>query len=101
PYFPWCSLAESNLVDWLASSGLSKAKIDSFLQLEWTRDHPYLPSFPSASNMFERIETSMPTGPDWFKTEITLLDAPTEPQTFFYRDIIDCAKFLYSNPSFQ
>jgi len=43
----------------------------------------------------------MPKGPEWIKTEISLSDAPTEPQTFFYHDIIDCAKFLYSNPSFQ
>jgi len=37
PYFPWCSFAESKLVDWLASSGLYQAKIDDFLQLEWVR----------------------------------------------------------------
>jgi len=51
--------------------------------------------------MFQKIETMMPKGPEWVSMDITLAEAPHEPQTFYYRDIIDCAKFLYSNPSFQ
>lgn len=51
--------------------------------------------------MFQKIETMMPKGPEWVSTDITLAKAPHEPQTFYYQDIINCAKFLYSNPSFQ
>ena len=51
--------------------------------------------------MFQKIETLMPKGPKWVSMDITLAEAPHEPQMFYYQDIINCAKSLYSNPSFQ
>jgi hypothetical protein len=37
PYYPWESLEEFELVDWLASSELLQAKINTFLALAWVR----------------------------------------------------------------
>jgi hypothetical protein len=35
PYFPWASLEEYQLVEWLSTSGLSQDKIDKLLDLAW------------------------------------------------------------------
>ena len=35
PYFPWDGNDEWSLVKWLATSGLSSAKIDEYLKLPW------------------------------------------------------------------
>lgn len=43
----------------------------------------------------------MPEGPEWQVGEVTLLDAPNEPQQYFYRDPIACAEFLMNNPTFD
>lgn len=42
----------------------------------------------------------MPQGPAWKSSTVTLPDAPNEPQLFFYRDILECIKFLFGNPGF-
>lgn len=43
----------------------------------------------------------MPQAPEWMSTVITLPDAPLEPQTLQYRDIVECTRFLFSNPTFK
>jgi len=51
--------------------------------------------------MYERIEKFMPRGPAW-KTELIILDdAPNEPQTLHYRDVVECAEYLLANPTFS
>jgi Plavaka transposase len=50
--------------------------------------------------MFDIIENYLPQGPRWQSTSITLPDAPDEPQEFYHRDIIECTKFLFGDPSF-
>lgn len=42
----------------------------------------------------------MPRGPEWKSDTVTLVDAPDEPQQFFYRDVSECAAFLMGNPTF-
>jgi len=58
-------------------------------------------SFQTAKDMFARIQQHMPHGPAWKSSTVTLPDAPNEPQIFFYRDIIECVKFLFGNPKFR
>ncbi|KAF9502783.1 hypothetical protein BS47DRAFT_1258917, partial [Hydnum rufescens UP504] len=101
PYFPWASLEEYQLVEWLSMSGLSQDKIDKFLDLAWTHTHQNPLSFGTAKKMYELIEKLMPRGPGWKTATITLEDAPAEPQTLYYRDIIDCAEYLIGNPTFN
>lgn len=43
----------------------------------------------------------MPAGPEWKCETITLPDAQKEPQTFFYRHIVECAQWLLGTPSFR
>jgi hypothetical protein len=51
--------------------------------------------------MYEIIEKLMPRGPGWKTVTVSLEDAPTEPQTLYYRDIIECAEYLIGNPTFN
>ena len=37
----------------------------------------------------------MPGPPEWKLETISLPDAPDEPQTFYYRDIEQCAHYLF------
>ncbi|KAF9503180.1 hypothetical protein BS47DRAFT_1310148 [Hydnum rufescens UP504] len=82
PYYPWESLEEFELVDWLASSGLLQVKINKFLALAWTQHSPL--SFHTAKSMYECIEKYMPKAPGWKRKTIILDDTLTEPQTFLY-----------------
>ena len=43
----------------------------------------------------------MPGGPEWQACDVMLHDAPEEPQIFYYRDIIKCAKYLFQMPEFN
>ena len=51
--------------------------------------------------MYQRIDTFLPKGPIWRCEVITLPEAPNEPQYLFYRDPIECLKFLAANPTFD
>ena len=37
----------------------------------------------------------MPGPPKWKSEMITLLDAPNEPQMFYYQDLEECAHYLF------
>ena len=43
----------------------------------------------------------MPGGPEWHSHSVILPDAPEEPQVLYYRDIIECAKYLFQAPEFD
>src|SRR5260370_30448530 len=57
-------------------------------------------SFKSAKDLYNRV-LSMEGAPMWKAKEITLDDAPDEPQILFYRDIEECCDHLQGNPSFS
>ncbi|KAF9516255.1 hypothetical protein BS47DRAFT_1360443 [Hydnum rufescens UP504] len=82
-------------------SGLSQDKIEKFFDLTWTHTHQNLLSFGTAKKMYELIEKLMLRGLGWKTTTIMLEDAPTEPQTLYYQDIIDCVEYLIGNPTFN
>ncbi|KAF9513223.1 hypothetical protein BS47DRAFT_1260146, partial [Hydnum rufescens UP504] len=90
--FPWVSLEEFKVVDWLSSSGLSQAKINDFLTLSWVWSHHNPLSFGTAKTMYEWIEKYMPKGPGWKMETIILDDAPVEPQTLYYQNPVECAE---------
>jgi Plavaka transposase len=51
--------------------------------------------------MYEWIEKFMPRGPGWKTETIILEDTPDEPQTLHYQDIVECAEYLLSDPTFS
>ncbi|KZV89152.1 hypothetical protein EXIGLDRAFT_618514, partial [Exidia glandulosa HHB12029] len=98
PQFPFAGSADWSLAKYLMTSGLSKGKIDEYLKTEWTKQHT--PSFNTADELYNRIE-SLPGGPSWKAVEITLPEAPNEPQTLYYRDPVECLQFLAGNPALR
>ena len=50
--------------------------------------------------MYKMVK-EMPGGPEWQACDVTLHDAPEEPQIFYYRDIIKCAEYLFQTPEFN
>ena len=114
-FAPWNSLEEFQLVEWLVLSKISQGAIDLFLQLPIvsvlcprTHDAKLICgqisslslSFKNAKKKIEIIEKQLPQGPRWRSSSITLPDAPAEPQEFYHRDILECVKFLFRDPSF-
>ena len=62
----------------------------------------YIPlTFGNAKQMWDRIDRFLPKGPQWYCKEITLPEAPNEPQMLFYRDPIECLQFLAESPTFD
>jgi len=50
--------------------------------------------------MYDMVKT-MPGGPEWHLHDVVVHDAPTEPQRLYYRNIIECAEFLFQSPEFN
>src|SRR6266849_4574052 len=50
--------------------------------------------------MYDMVK-EMPGGPEWHSHHVNLHDAPEEPQILYYRNIIECAEFLFQSPEFE
>lgn len=50
--------------------------------------------------MYDMVK-EMPGGPEWHASDVILHDAPEEPQRLYYRDIIECAEYLFQTPEFD
>lgn len=58
-------------------------------------------SFFSAREMRVRIE-NLPSPPRWKEVEVSIEGGTTrDPLTFYYRDGLECFKFLFGDPLFQ
>jgi len=58
-------------------------------------------SFETADQFYERIDCFLPDGPAWHCKEVTLPEAPNEPQLLFYRDPVEYLAFLSQSPAFD
>src|SRR5258708_12729461 len=63
-------------------------------------NHPCPPSWNDAAMLYEQVK-KMPGPPSWKSNLITLKEAPTEPQTLYWRDLVESAHFLFKNPDFD
>ncbi|KAF8287638.1 hypothetical protein DL93DRAFT_2234551 [Clavulina sp. PMI_390] len=99
PFFPWGSMEEFEVVSWLLMEGLSLGAVQRFLRLQYVSERPF--SFKSAKDMFRRIGCHMESGPDWHVVDVIPDGCPDQPQPLFYRDPIECAKWLFQNPAFE
>ncbi|KAF9508474.1 hypothetical protein BS47DRAFT_1302834 [Hydnum rufescens UP504] len=100
PSAPWASEEEWAIVEWILSVHILQKAIDQFLKLQWVRKHSEPLTFSTAKEVHEKVQ-SMPGGPPWKSTEITLKDALNEPQIVFHRDPIECTVHLFQNPKFE
>ncbi|KIJ43308.1 hypothetical protein M422DRAFT_253510 [Sphaerobolus stellatus SS14] len=100
PYIPFLNEEEWSLGEFLTTSRLSKGSIDTFLKTAWVRNGN-MPTFDTAEKLYDRIDRFLPNGPKWHCKEITLPEAPAEPQLLFYHDHIECLQFLAQSPVFD
>lgn len=117
-YAPFKSMDEFLFAKWIVSAGLSQGDLDQFFELRMVssaHSHQYHISlspkqarkmdlsFGSAEALNQMIERDMPEGVpcEWMHTEVTLPGAPSDPQSLFYRNVWDIAKFLLANPAFR
>lgn len=58
-------------------------------------------SFTNARELKDRIN-DLPSGPAWHSKTLLITGFPTNKKiNLLYRDSLECAKFLYGNPSFS
>jgi hypothetical protein len=57
------------------------------------------PSFSSSYELYQRIQ-ALPGGPQWQHTPIKFPDAPEEELTLFWRNPVECLRWLEGNPAF-
>ncbi|KAG2123438.1 hypothetical protein DEU56DRAFT_745404 [Suillus clintonianus] len=97
-YYPFSCRRDWKVAAWLLRSGLSMAKIDSFLSLEMIKDLPL--SFRSAKELRGRAET-LPSGPRWKSQVIPTLHPTKSPVILYWRDPIECIASIFNHPLFH
>ncbi|KAF8425368.1 hypothetical protein L210DRAFT_3421346 [Boletus edulis BED1] len=97
PYYPFSTLADWKMANFLLTSGLSMRAINTYLSLELTKTLPL--SFQSAKELRFRAEI-LPSRPVW-KFKVVPTTHPTkQPVHLYYRDSLDCIESLFNNPIF-
>ena len=115
-YYPFSSRKDWEVVSWLLRSGLSMAKINSFLSLEMVSFKLFhcicgsdkclvkiksLPlSFCSAKELRGRAEM-LPSGPCWLSQVIPTAHPTKSPVILYWRDPLDCIASILNHPFFH
>lgn len=115
-YYPFSGRRDWEVALWLLRSGLSMAKVDSFLSLEMVSFklihcvyHPNkylvkiksLPlSFRSAKELRGRAEI-LPGGPPWMSQVIPTAHPTKSPVILYWRDPLECIASLLNHPFFH
>ncbi|KAG0698460.1 hypothetical protein DFH29DRAFT_780694, partial [Suillus ampliporus] len=97
-YYPFSGRKDWEVASWLLRSGLSMAKIDSFLSLEMIKSLPL--SFCSAKELRGRAEM-LPSGPPWLSQVIPTAHPTKLPVILYWRDPLDCIASILNHPFFH
>lgn len=125
PWAPFPSYKEWELAEWLVQSGVSQSNIEKLLKLQWVsrnsnsmrywtltflqiKEHTEPLSFKNKDSFLKKLD-SLPTGPQWERTEITVTgdlfddagEVLTEQLEIWRRDPVELVKELIGNPSFR
>ncbi|KAF8136962.1 hypothetical protein EV363DRAFT_1156554 [Boletus edulis] len=96
-YYPFASLDDWEMANFLLKSKLSMKLIDEFLSLRMVRQMSL--SFRTAKDLRARAEL-LPSGPRW-KFEVVPTAHPTkQPVHLYYRDALECIESLFNHPFF-
>ncbi|KAF8438820.1 hypothetical protein L210DRAFT_853522, partial [Boletus edulis BED1] len=96
-YYPFASLDDWEMANFLLKSKLSMKLIDEFLSLRMVRQMSL--SFWTAKDLRAQAEL-LPSGP-WWKFEVVPTTHPTkQPVHLYYRDALECIKSLFNHPFF-
>ncbi|KAG6369637.1 hypothetical protein JVT61DRAFT_10762 [Boletus reticuloceps] len=96
-YYPFSTLQDWQMANFLLTSQLSMRAINDFLSLELIKMLPL--SFTSAKELRSHAEM-LPSGPPW-KFQIVPTTHPTKnPVHLYSRDSLECVKALFNHPLF-
>ncbi|KAI5993249.1 hypothetical protein EDD15DRAFT_2109817, partial [Pisolithus albus] len=96
-YYPFASLGDWEIANFLLTSRLSMRAIDEFLSLRLTNSLPL--SFSTAKELRSRAEI-LPSGPRWNARVVPTTHPTKSPVTLYYRDSLDCVESLFNHPLF-
>jgi hypothetical protein len=115
-YYPFSGRKDWEVALWLLRSGLSMAKVDSFLKLEMVSFRLihciYCPdkclikikslplSFHSAKELRGRVEM-LPGGPPWMSQVIPTVHSTKSPVILYWCDPLECIASLLNHPFFH
>ncbi|KAG1889115.1 uncharacterized protein F5891DRAFT_1198690 [Suillus fuscotomentosus] len=97
-YYPFSDRKEWEVALWLLHSGLSMAKINSFLSLEMIKSLPL--SFWSAKELHSQAET-LPSGPHWLSQVIPTVHPTKSPVILYWRNPLECIMSILNHPFFH
>ncbi|KAG1842143.1 hypothetical protein F4604DRAFT_1597641 [Suillus subluteus] len=97
-YYPFSGQKEWEVALWLLRSGLSMAKIDSFLSLEMIKSLPL--SFRSAKELRSRAKT-LPSRPCWLSQVIPTVHPTKSPVILYWHDPLECIASILNHPFFH
>ncbi|KAI5988816.1 hypothetical protein EDD15DRAFT_2172157 [Pisolithus albus] len=96
-YYPFASLGDWEIANFLLTSRLSMRAIDEFLSLRLTNSLPL--SFSTTKELRSRAEI-LPSGPRWNARVVPTTHPTKSPVTLYYRDSLDCVESLFNHPLF-
>ncbi|KAG1882447.1 hypothetical protein F4604DRAFT_1921634 [Suillus subluteus] len=96
-YYPFASLQDWELGNFLLCLLLSMAAIDQFLGLELVKSLPL--SFRTAKDLHGHAEL-LPAVPKWQYHVISMTHPTKKPLHLYWCDLLDCIKALFNHPHF-
>jgi Plavaka transposase len=104
PYTPFASAFEFNLAHWFVDSGIPKTRINSYFNRNLcTMQEPEI-NFRSGhtlQQLLERMDLEYGIAP-WVSAQATaVISGETHKIPFFYRDPLDCIRFLLKQPPYR
>ncbi|KAG6807731.1 hypothetical protein H0H92_006577, partial [Tricholoma furcatifolium] len=105
PWAPFENEADWELAEWLLTSGVSQAKIETFLKLKLIREGKK-PSFHNTRSLLKRVD-ELPSGPEWYCQALQLVgdqkdsqgNFRTEELEVWMRNPVKCVEHLLEDPS--
>ncbi|KAI6113794.1 hypothetical protein EV401DRAFT_1866549, partial [Pisolithus croceorrhizus] len=97
-YYPFASLGDWEITNFLLTSRLSMRAIDKFLSLHLTNSLPL--SFSTAKELRSHAEM-LPSRPHWNAQVVPTTHPMKSPVTLYYCDSLDCVESLFNHPLFM
>ncbi|KAI6102275.1 hypothetical protein F5141DRAFT_992439, partial [Pisolithus sp. B1] len=97
-YYPFASLGDWEIANFLLTSRLSMRAIDKFLSLHLTNSLRL--SFSTAKELHSCAEM-LPSRPHWNARVVTTTHPMKSPVTLYYCDSLDCVESLFNHPLFM
>ncbi|KAG8731261.1 hypothetical protein FRC10_001914, partial [Ceratobasidium sp. 414] len=100
PYAMWATKDEWEAVKWMATTKVSQSSINSLLKTERVSHSQVGREHTLSLNIKIEREMGGFGGPKWNVEDVVLSDARGDKVTLFYRNLQDCADFLFGRPQF-